>query len=296
MIQWTSFSLDLTEGSQLIWSEPNYGWRVKTELSLTHTHTYTKNLKVHTSICKPEPINETQVSNIHLGTTSNNPNRLNFYYFDCLFKWKTPPKGQNVTEMSQSHKHWCWCYLGFDVFSGQTLSNDVDALTVTQDVGSAMRVVHQRFDAADQWRVNLRLGAVVVHRLQKIQDARQAVQVDESCDKPANTQQTDESSFRTCKHFRQVWRQTAVDLSLEDTINTGQISTSVCRNAAPNKRPSAAGRSTGISLLLSLVGGPGPDWFLPVLSWWGCWTFSRFIFVVCDLERCVTVVAVPGYV
>lgn len=55
------------------------------------------------------------------------------------------------------------CYLGFDVFGGQTLSNDVDALAVAQDVGSALGVVHQRFNAADQRRVNLRLGALVVH-------------------------------------------------------------------------------------------------------------------------------------
>lgn len=112
--------------------------------------------------------------------------------------------GRDLTEKSSTaHKHrWVirrCCYLGFDVFSGQTLSDDVDALTVTQDVGSALGVVHQRFDAADQRRVNLRLRALVVHRLQKIQDARQAVQVDESCDKPTNTQQTGES---TCEPFR----------------------------------------------------------------------------------------------
>lgn len=70
---------------------------------------------------------------------------------------------------STAHKHQCvcvitrCCYLGFDVFSDQTLSDDVDALTVTQDVGSALGVVHQRFNAADQRRVNLRLGALVIH-------------------------------------------------------------------------------------------------------------------------------------
>lgn len=63
-------------------------------------------------------------------------------------------------------------YLGSDVLSHQTLSDDVDALTVTQDMSPALRVVHQRFDTADQRRVNLRLCALVVHRLQKIQDAR----------------------------------------------------------------------------------------------------------------------------
>lgn len=41
-------------------------------------------------------------------------------------------------------------YLGFDIFRAQTLSDDVDALRVAQDVRSAQRVVHQRFDAANQ--------------------------------------------------------------------------------------------------------------------------------------------------
>lgn len=54
-------------------------------------------------------------------------------------------------------------YLGFNVLCAQTLSDDVDALTVTQDMGPALRVVHQRFDAADQRGVKLRLCADVVH-------------------------------------------------------------------------------------------------------------------------------------
>lgn len=41
-------------------------------------------------------------------------------------------------------------HLGFDVFSGQTLCDDVDALAVSQDVSSALRVVHQSFDATNQ--------------------------------------------------------------------------------------------------------------------------------------------------
>lgn len=41
-------------------------------------------------------------------------------------------------------------YLGFDVLSGQTLCDDVDALAVSQDMSSALRVVHQSFDAANQ--------------------------------------------------------------------------------------------------------------------------------------------------
>lgn len=41
-------------------------------------------------------------------------------------------------------------YLGFDVFRAQALGDDVDGLTVAQDVRPALGVVHQRFDAADQ--------------------------------------------------------------------------------------------------------------------------------------------------
>lgn len=47
------------------------------------------------------------------------------------------------------------CHLGLDVLRGQALSNDVDALGVREDVGAALRVVHQSFDAADQRRVDL---------------------------------------------------------------------------------------------------------------------------------------------
>lgn len=75
-------------------------------------------------------------------------------------------------------------HLGFDVFSDKTLCDDINALTVTQDMSSALRVVHQSFDAADQWGVDLRLGGLVVHRLEEVQDTRQTVQIDESCHEP----------------------------------------------------------------------------------------------------------------
>lgn len=41
-------------------------------------------------------------------------------------------------------------HLGFDVFSDETLCDNINALAVTQDMSSALRVVHQSFDAADQ--------------------------------------------------------------------------------------------------------------------------------------------------
>lgn len=76
------------------------------------------------------------------------------------------------------------CHLGFDVLRGQALSDDVDALWMRQDVGTALRVVHQSFDAADQGCVDLRFCGLVVHGLQEVQDARQAIQVDETSHEP----------------------------------------------------------------------------------------------------------------
>ncbi len=39
--------------------------------------------------------------------------------------------------------------------------------------------VHQGFDAADEGSVDLRLGGLVIHALQEVQDACQAVHIDE---------------------------------------------------------------------------------------------------------------------
>lgn len=87
------------------------------------------------------------------------------------------------------HRH-----LGLDVLRGQALSDDVDALGVREDVGAALRVVHQSFDAADQRRVDLRFCGLVVHALQEVQDARQAVQVDKTGHEPERRAGTEKSS------------------------------------------------------------------------------------------------------
>lgn len=76
------------------------------------------------------------------------------------------------------------CHLSLNVFRGQALGDDVDALGVREDVGTPLRVVHQSLDAADQRRVDLRFCGVVVHALQEVQDARQAIQVDKTGHKP----------------------------------------------------------------------------------------------------------------
>lgn len=48
-------------------------------------------------------------------------------------------------------------HLGLDVILAQALGDGVDALRVGQDVRSALRVVHQRFDAADDGGVDAAL-------------------------------------------------------------------------------------------------------------------------------------------
>lgn len=70
-------------------------------------------------------------------------------------------------------------YLGSDVVSDETLCDGVNTLTVTQDVSSALRVVQQRFNTANQGGVDPRLGSLVVHGSEKAQKTRQPVQVNE---------------------------------------------------------------------------------------------------------------------
>lgn len=79
-------------------------------------------------------------------------------------------------------------YLSLAVFSGETLCNDIYTLAVTQDMSSTLRIVHQSFDAADQWGVDVRLGGLIVHWLKEIQDTRQAIQLNELCHKSEGDQ------------------------------------------------------------------------------------------------------------
>lgn len=76
------------------------------------------------------------------------------------------------------------CHLCLNVFCGQALGDDVDALGVSEDVGAALRVVHQSFDAADERRVDLWFCGVIVHAFQEVQDTRQAIQINKSSHKP----------------------------------------------------------------------------------------------------------------
>lgn len=79
-------------------------------------------------------------------------------------------------------------HLGFDVFSCQTLSDDVDAFWVSQDMGSALRTVHQGLDAADQRRVDLGFDRLVVHGLEEVKDAGEAILLQEARHKTAEGQ------------------------------------------------------------------------------------------------------------
>lgn len=90
-----------------------------------------------------------------------------------------PTRHQTHSAHNLQHRH-----LGLDVLCGQALSDNVDALGMREDMGAALRVVHQRFDAADERRVDLRLCCLVVHALQEVQDARQAVKVDKASHEP----------------------------------------------------------------------------------------------------------------
>ncbi len=80
-------------------------------------------------------------------------------------------------------------HFGLDVFSGQALSDDVDAFWMCEHMGTSLRVVHQGFNAADQRGVDLRFGGLIVHRFQEVQDARQSIEVYEACHKPRGAPQ-----------------------------------------------------------------------------------------------------------
>lgn len=53
-----------------------------------------------------------------------------------------------------------------------------------QHVRAALRVVHQGFDTADDRRVDAAFWRLVVHTAQEVEEAGEAVQLNEACDKP----------------------------------------------------------------------------------------------------------------
>ena len=83
------------------------------------------------------------------------------------------------------HRH-----LGLDVGRAQALRDGVDALRVGQHVGAPLGVVHQRLDAADHRGVHAALRRLVVHAAQEVQQAGEAVQLDEARDEPGREGRT----------------------------------------------------------------------------------------------------------
>lgn len=81
------------------------------------------------------------------------------------------------------------CHFGLDVLRPQALWDGVDALRVGQDVSTALWIVHQGLDAADDGGVDAALGRLVVHAAQEVEEAGEAVQLNKACDKPSGVGQ-----------------------------------------------------------------------------------------------------------
>lgn len=84
------------------------------------------------------------------------------------------------------------CHFGLDVLRPEALRDGVDALRVGEDVRSALRVVHQGLDAADDGGVDAALRRLVVHAAQEVEEAGEAVQLDEARDKPNGGKQEEQ--------------------------------------------------------------------------------------------------------
>ena len=63
-------------------------------------------------------------------------------------------------------------------------------------MSSALRVVHQGLDAANDRGVDAALGRLVVTAAQEVEEAGEAVQLDEACDKPDGHMENKEYIFR----------------------------------------------------------------------------------------------------
>lgn len=89
------------------------------------------------------------------------------------------------------HRHF-----GLDVLRPQALWDGVDALWVGQDVRAALGVVHQGLDAADDGGVDAALWRLVVHAAQEVEEAGEAVELNETCDEPREGEKENEYSLR----------------------------------------------------------------------------------------------------
>lgn len=75
-------------------------------------------------------------------------------------------------------------HLGLAVLCAEALRDGADGLGLRQHVGPPLRVVHQRLDAADEGGVDAALAGGMVHAPEEIQQAGQALQLDEAGHEP----------------------------------------------------------------------------------------------------------------
>lgn len=92
----------------------------------------------------------------------------------------------SVGDQTQRAKDLQHCHLCLDVLGAQTLGDGVDALGVGQHMGTALRIVHQGLNAANDRCVDPTLRRLVVHAVQEVKEAGEAVQLDEARDKPGD--------------------------------------------------------------------------------------------------------------
>lgn len=101
-------------------------------------------------------------------------------------------------------------HFGLDVLSLQALWDGVDALGVGQDMCAALGVVHQCLDAADDGGVDAALWRLVVHATQEVEEAGEAIKLNETCDKSrerkgAHTGQVAGSNLHPHLYVYSVW-------------------------------------------------------------------------------------------
>lgn len=89
------------------------------------------------------------------------------------------------------------CHFGLDVLRPQALGDGVDALRVGQDVRTTLGVVHQGLDAANDGGVDAALRRLVVHAAQEVEEAGEAVELDEACDEPREGEKGKQAQFES---------------------------------------------------------------------------------------------------
>lgn len=63
-------------------------------------------------------------------------------------------------------------------------------------MSTALRVVHQGLDAANNGGVYAALRRLIVHAAQEVEEAGEAIQLNKACDKPDGDKENNEDGFR----------------------------------------------------------------------------------------------------